>query len=78
MNIVFKGEYLNGERNGKGNKYGNSKLQFDDVFLNGKRNGRGKEYDDKSNKSFWRRIFKWWKMIKKILKIIKILKIKSV
>ena len=43
--LIFKGEYLNGKRNGKGkeyNDYGN--LKFDGEYLNGKRNGKGKEY----------------------------------
>ena len=44
-NIIFEGEYLNGERNGKGKEYENGKLKFEGEYLNGKRNGKGKEYD---------------------------------
>ena len=44
--LIFKGEYLNGKRNGKGNKYyEDGKLEFEGEYLNGKRNGKGKEYD---------------------------------
>ena len=44
--MIFKGEYLNGERNGKGKEYGyEDKLVFEGEYLNGKRNGKGKEYD---------------------------------
>ena len=44
---IFEGEYLNGERNGKGKEYtiyGNSYLVYEGEYLNGKRNGKGKEY----------------------------------
>ena len=46
-NLVFEGEYLNGERNGKGKEYHiiNGNLVFEGEYLNGKRNGKGKEYD---------------------------------
>ena len=43
-NIIFIGEYLNGERwNGKGKEYYyNGKLEFEGEYLNGKRwNGKG-------------------------------------
>ena len=43
-NLLFEGEYLNGERNGKGNEYYYGKLVFEGEYLNGKRNGKGKEY----------------------------------
>ena len=43
--LVFEGEYLNGERNGEGKEYYKSnKLKFEGKYLNGKRNGKGKEY----------------------------------
>ena len=44
--LIFEGEYLNGERNGKGKEYDayNGKLIFEGEYLNGKRNGKGKEY----------------------------------
>ena len=44
--LAFEGEYLNGERNGKGKEYDdNGKLRFEGEYLNGERNGKGKEYD---------------------------------
>ena len=44
--IIFEGDYLNGERNGKGKEYSiiNSCLIFEGEYLNGKKNGKGKEY----------------------------------
>ena len=44
--LVFKGEYLNEERNGKGNEYDKGEaLIFDGEYINGKRwKGKGKEY----------------------------------
>ena len=43
--LIFEGEYLNGERNGKGKEYNyNGQLRFEGVYLNGIRNGEGKEY----------------------------------
>ena len=45
--LIFEGEYLNGERNGKDKEYDNKgKLKFECEYLNGERNGKGKEYDD--------------------------------
>ena len=44
--LFFQGEYLNGERNGKGSEYYNGKLRFEGEYLNGKRNGKGKEYNE--------------------------------
>ena len=42
----FEGEFINGERNGKGKEYDyNSKLKFKGEYLNGERNGKGKEYN---------------------------------
>jgi len=36
-NLIFEGEYLNGERNGKGKEYhDNGELFFEGEFLNGK------------------------------------------
>ena len=44
--LIFEGEYLNGEKNGKGKEYdGNGNLQFEGEYLDGKRNGKGKEYN---------------------------------
>ena len=43
-NLIFKGEYLNGERNGKGKEYNDhGELEFVGEFLNGKR-WNAKEY----------------------------------
>ena len=43
--LRFEGEYLNGEKNGKGKEYFlNRKLKFEGEYLNGKRNGNGKLY----------------------------------
>ena len=43
--LMFEGEYLNGERNGKGKEYYDGLLIFDGEYLNGKRYYKGKEYD---------------------------------
>ena len=52
--LIFEGEYLNGERNGKGKEYYDGKLIFEGEYLNGKRwNGKGVEYQYK-NESFIR------------------------
>ena len=43
----FKGEYINGEKNGKGKEYSEyGRLIFEGEYLNGKRNGKGKEYSE--------------------------------
>mgnify|MGYP002626993872 CR=1 FL=1 len=43
--LIYEGEYLNGERNGKGKEYNkNRKIIYSGEYLNGKRNGLGKEY----------------------------------
>ena len=48
--LVFKGEYLNGKRNGKGKDYyDNGKVEFEGNYLNGNRHGKGKEYDYEGN-----------------------------
>ena len=43
--LSFEGEYVNGERNGKGKDYFCGELIFEGEYLNGKRNGKGKEYE---------------------------------
>ena len=50
--LLFEGEYLKGEINGKGKEYGGftGKLIFEGEYCNGKRNGKGKEYDSFSGK----------------------------
>ena len=42
----YEGEYLNGERNGKGKEYDyDGKLKFEGEYLNEERNGKIKEYN---------------------------------
>ena len=44
--LTFEGEYLNGQRHGKGKEYHyDDILTFEREYLNGKRNGKGKEYN---------------------------------
>ena len=44
--LEYEGEYLNGERNGKGKGYyNNGNLKFEGEYLNGKKNGKGKQYN---------------------------------
>ena len=51
--LMFEGEYLNGERNGKGKEYySKGTLLFEGEYLNGKRNGFGREYDYKGELKF--------------------------
>ena len=46
--LLFEGEYLNGEKNGKGKEYNNNgKLIYEGEYLNDKRNGKGIEYNYK-------------------------------
>ena len=51
--LIFEGNYIDGERNGKGKEYydeeklkfeENSILKFEGEYKKGKRNGKGKEY----------------------------------
>ena len=50
--LLFEGEFVNGQRNGKGKEYEYNKLIFEGEYLNGKRNGKGKEYYDNKNIMF--------------------------
>ena len=44
--LEYEGEYINGERNGKGKEYKNNEIKFEGEFLNGKRwKGIIKQYD---------------------------------
>ena len=46
INWIFQGEYLNGDKNGKGKEYFNwfwCRLIFEGEYINGKRNGKGRE-----------------------------------
>ena len=48
--LLFEGEYSNGEKNGKGKEYhDNGKLKFEGEYLKGERIGKGKEYHYKGN-----------------------------
>ena len=43
--LIFEGEYLEGERNGKGKEYNfNGDVLYEGGYLNGKKHGKGKEY----------------------------------
>ena len=44
--MKLEGEYLYGERNGKGKEYRANNLIFEGEYKNGKRHGYGKEYND--------------------------------
>ena len=46
--LEFEGEYLNGERNGKGKEYFLGRLIFEGEYINGNR-WNGKVYDNKNN-----------------------------
>ena len=55
--LIFKGEHLNGKKNGKGREFYNIEsndyiLKFDGDYLNGKKNGKGKEYYSNGNLKF--------------------------
>ena len=43
-NMIYKGEYLNEKRNGKGKEFKDNLMIFEGEYKNGKRNGKGKEY----------------------------------
>ena len=51
---TYKGEYLNGKKNGKGKEYYyfSRKLKFEGEYINGKRYGKGKEYYRDGNLKF--------------------------
>ena len=45
--IIYEGEYLDGNKSGKGKEYNNEgQLIYEGEFLNGERNGKGKEYSN--------------------------------
>ena len=45
--LIFEGEFLNGQKNGKGQEYdNNNNIIFDGEYINGERNGKGLEYYD--------------------------------
>ena len=39
--LIFEGEYLNGQREGKGKEYKYNKIIFEGEYKYGKRNGEG-------------------------------------
>jgi len=44
-NLIYEGEYLHGERNGKGKEFfSNGKIKYEGEYSHGIRNGKGKEY----------------------------------
>ena len=45
-NLIFKGDYISGKRNGKGYEFKDKFLIYEGEYLNGKRNGKGKEYSE--------------------------------
>ena len=51
---VFEGEYLNGEKNGKGKEYNKfCELEFEGDYLNGKRwKGKAKKYYENGKLKF--------------------------
>ena len=49
LEFLFEGEFINGQRNGKGKEYQYNKIIFEGEYLNNKRHGQGiKYYDDKT------------------------------
>ena len=51
--LLYKGSFLNGKRNGKGIEYDYlNQIVFKGNFLNGKRNGKGTEYNNKGQQIF--------------------------
>ena len=52
--LIFEGEYINGERKGKGKEYHYkyNRLLFEGEYINEKRNGKGKEYNLNNNLKF--------------------------
>ena len=49
--LIFEGEFLNGEKNGKGKEYFFEQI-FEGEYLKGKRNGKFKEYNNKGKLIF--------------------------
>ena len=46
LNLIFKGYYMNGKRNGKGKEY-DGDIIFEGEYINGIKNGKGIEYNKK-------------------------------
>jgi hypothetical protein len=45
--LIYEGEYLNGERKGKGKTYWNNRLEFEGEFNGGNINGKKERYKNK-------------------------------
>ena len=63
--LLFKGQYYNGERNGNGEEYYYSDIEYKGEFKDGKRNGYGKENrtyytfeGEFKNGKYWNGIYK--------------------
>ena len=49
-NLIFEGEYINSQKNGKGIEYyKNGKVLYEGEYINGQKNGKGIEYDKYGN-----------------------------
>ena len=44
--LEYEGEFLNGQRQGKGKEYGGEELKYEGEYLNGKKHGKGREYNE--------------------------------
>ena len=42
--LIYEGNFVDGEWNGEGKEYYNNEIIFEGEFLKGKRNGKGKEF----------------------------------
>ena len=61
--IIFEREYLNGEKNGKGDEYDDyGNLSFEGEYLNGHRIGKGKEYGYESRLKFEGEFFNGYRL----------------
>ena len=48
--LEYEGEFINGERNGKGEEYDFlGRLIFEGEYINGKRTGKGREYNEQGD-----------------------------
>ena len=51
--LIFEGNLINGEINGKGKEFGNKgNLSYEGEYINGEKNGNGKEYFSNGNINF--------------------------
>ena len=47
--LIFEGEYIHGEKNGKVREYYKDNIIFEGEYKHGLKNGKGKEYDSNGN-----------------------------